>query len=204
MQIPRLALNVGRCASNDDGYRYALNGVALESDSDGCHAVATNGKMMIAATWPGDGKPMAIVVRPSVLTPLARHQGQKLRRDPPPPPQYVTVKASAKVACLSHDTQAGRVVVTVPTMFGVLFPNWKSVINSAADKDETKTTIKCDPRLLAKLLAAFVDTVGPQSDPRCTISIAKNKPITIAWQSGHVDDAQRVTVTALLMPMRAD
>ena len=54
MLVPKHVFAVGKCAAKEQG-RYAINGVLLKRDNEGKpHAVATDGKMLIAATWAED------------------------------------------------------------------------------------------------------------------------------------------------------
>ena len=207
MRVPVQMLAVARCAAKEE-VRYAIDGVAIQRDDDGTsHAVATDGRALIAATWTDKDAPHGAAFSTLIVADTAKGQSRKYtsaRRFNRSTRRYESGEDARNFADVSETggkltrkTKRGKVTHEDDSGLAErLFPKWKQVLPNYQDGD--CVAVALDPLLLARVLTTAAQVLGMKTGP-VTLRVPKdrNKPVVIQGEnaSGH-------SVRAALMPIR--
>jgi DNA polymerase III sliding clamp (beta) subunit (PCNA family) len=203
-------------ACDPESTRYSLGGIHFERDAQGQpHAVATDGRRLIHATWPepiadfpntecGNPAPVAdfaAIIPVDALTGVARKSKilAKVLRTRPALNHLVIDETTANGSVTIGATNGVDVVTERAGCIEGRFPKWRDVFPGTGRKT---ATIRLDARLLAEVCTALVTLCDSEDSHGVDVEIPLNGDGAVVLRSKHATNG--VTAEALLMPLYRD
>lgn len=181
MLVPRKVFGVAK-VSDPSSTRYALGGVQFERTAEGPVAVATDGRRLLAVTWPeekGEKFPdgerdhvegFTTIVPTKACQDAQRAMGLKIGKGVKPIFHNVLIEeptANGKVPLVSHNGEEVR--RAEPKACEGRFPQWRQIVKRHDETDSV--SVELNAKLLGELLETVADLLEGDEDRGVTLTV---------------------------------